>query len=105
MTTYEIPLTPQPQSFNIVLAGITYGMVLKWNNDPACNDWVLDIYDSSGDLIIGGIPLVTGVNLLEQYDYLNFGGALEVQTDHDTYAIPTFTNLGIDSHLYFITTP
>jgi hypothetical protein len=63
--------------------------------------WVVDLLDDQDNPVVSGIPLVTGANLLEQYDYLNFGGQLIVQTDHDVDKIPTFENLGDECHLYF----
>jgi hypothetical protein len=48
---------------------------------------------------------VPGIDLLEQFGYLNFGGELRVETDFDKNAPPTSANLGSQSHLYFVTTP
>lgn len=101
MTAFEIPLSSTPQKFDIQLAGVTYQMTLRWNVPSQV--WVLDIADNNSVRILDGIPLVTGANLLGQYDYLGFGGALYAQTDHDINATPTFDNLGETSHLYFIT--
>jgi hypothetical protein len=101
MTSYEIPLSPKPQAFSIALGGITYKMTLRWNVPASA--WMLDIADATGDLMVGSIPLVTGVDLLAQYAYLGFTGKLVVQTDNDSNAVPTFDNLGTTSHLYFIT--
>lgn len=103
----EIPLTPQQQRFSIQLASITYLMVMKWVNVDI-GGWTLDIYPSDAvpgtdEPIVGGIPLVTGTDLLDQYGYLNFGGSLVVQSDEKPAAVPTYTNLGLTSHLYFLT--
>lgn len=97
---YEIPLVANPQTFTISLAGINYKLLVQWNH--AAQSWTLDISDSNGNAIISGIPLITGADLLEQYEYLNFGGQLICETDGDATAIPTFTNLGTTSHLYFV---
>jgi hypothetical protein len=67
--------------------------------------WVLDIADGAGNDLACGIPLVTGKNLLGQYDYLGFVGQLWVASDGNTAAVPTFANLGIDSHVYWIVDP
>lgn len=96
---YEIPLSPEPQTFQIALAGVTYTLTLKWNVPANC--WVLDIEDQDGIQMISGIPLVTGSDLLEQYAYLGFGGTLTAETDHDTCAPPTYDNLGTTGHVYF----
>jgi hypothetical protein len=102
-TAYEIPLQPQAQSFRIQIAGVTYGMTVTWNNFNA--SWILDIVDVNNDPLVSGIPLITGTDLLAQYAYMGFGGSLYAQTDHDTYAVPTYANLGQQGHLYFVTNP
>lgn len=102
MANFEIPLSPEPQRFNITLSGAQYHMTVIWRNVET-GGWVLDIADFSGNPIIQGIPLVTGVNLLDQYAYLGFTGVLWVQTTADPDAVPTFDNLGVGSHLYWYT--
>lgn len=103
MPVQEIPLLPTPQKFSIVLNNTTYQATVLWRAADM-GGWVLDL--ATGDVgapIVSGIPLVTGVNLLEQYEYLGIGGSLIVQTDHDVDAVPTFDNLGSTAHLYFVT--
>ena len=99
---YEIPLTAAPQRFNIALQGVIYIIDLRWNH--MSSQWYIDIYDGDSSLLVGNTPLVTGVNLLEQYDFLGFGGELRMQTDGNTDQLPTYDNLGTDSHLYFVVT-
>jgi len=101
MTKYEIPLISDPQTFEITLAGTPYSLEVRWNK--ITTNWTLDISDVNGSTILTGIALTTGVDLLAQYAYLNFGGSLTVETDGDLTAIPTLDNLGIHSHLYFTT--
>jgi len=100
MTPYEVPLTNAPQTFAITLAGVQYQFTVKWCGPAAC--WTLDIADSSGNPLIGSIPLVTGTDLLGQYAYLGIGGGLEVQSDVNLYDVPDFNSLGISGHLYFL---
>ena len=102
MSVYEIPLTPSPQQFTIQLAGVTYTMRVRWI-DSVTGGWCLDIGDADNNPILSGVMLVTGADLLEQYAYLGFGGKLGVQTDNDLNAVPTYTNLGVNSHVYFVT--
>jgi hypothetical protein len=102
MTTYfEIPLSPQPETFNIALAGVTYGFTVRWNVQNA--SWIIDIADASGNPIVSGIPMVTGADLLEQFAYLGLNFALIAQTDNAPDVVPTFETLGQTSHLYAIT--
>ncbi|MDM9660801.1 phage baseplate plug family protein [Raoultella planticola] len=96
MALSEIPLSPNSQSFNITLAGVDYQMRVVWRG--VC--WFLDLMDSAGNLIIGGIPLITGADLLEQYAYLNLGFSLYVLCDDPASENPTQSDLGVKSHLY-----
>lgn len=99
-STFEIPLTAQPQTFLVALAGVQYQFTLFWR-DTTNGGWILDIADATGNPLITGMPLVTGVNLLAQYAYVGIPGELWVQTDAAD-APPTYTNLGTESHLYFV---
>lgn len=101
MATFEIPLTPEAQTFLVSLAGVQYQFTLQWRDAVNNGGWVLDIADSTGNPMVSGIPLVTGVDLLAQYDYLGINAELWVQTDAAD-AVPTYTNLGIQSHLYAV---
>jgi len=101
---YKIPLQPGvPQTFAATLDGLQYTLTLRYRDDPA-GGWVLDIGDNAGNPVVTGIPLVTGINLLEQYAHLGFVGGLYVQTTSDPDAVPTFDNLGGDALLYWVTT-
>lgn len=102
MAVYEVPLTPTPQKFFIQLGATTYRFTMSWNNAPN-GGWILDIASNQDVPILYGLALVTGANLLAQYDYLDFDGGLVVQTDYNKNAVPTFQNLGVQSHLYFLT--
>jgi hypothetical protein len=102
-TIFEVPLqVGTPQTLTITLGGIQYELTLIYRNVNE-GGWFLDIADQTGTPILQGIPLVTGVNLLEQYDYLEFGGQLWVQTSSDPDAVPTFENIGEDGLLYWVT--
>lgn len=102
MTPLEIPLQAVAQQLIVSLRGIEYRLTVYWSVPLDC--WVADFADPNGNDILTGIPLVTGADLFEQFDYLDLGlGALIVQTDHDQDAVPTFTNLGTTGHVYYIT--
>ncbi|WCM21355.1 hypothetical protein NDK50_07880 [Paraburkholderia bryophila] len=102
-TVYEIPLSAQPQTFAIAIAGTTYQLTITWNVVNA--SWIIDIADVSGNDILTGIPMVTGGDLLEQFGYLNFGFQLFCQTDNAPDVVPTFSDLGTTGHLYVSTNP
>lgn len=104
ISTYEIPLkVGTPQTFPVTLSQVEYQFTLKFC-DWDQGGWVLDIANAAGDLLVTGIPLTTGLDLLAPYPDLNFGGQLWVQTTSDPDAVPTFTNLGSDGLLYWVVT-
>lgn len=95
---YTIPLTPEPQSFGITLAGKEYRLTVRWFDAPEAG-WTLDIEEpEKAAFIVMGIPLVTGADLLEQFRYLEFSGELWVEGELP----PTLENLGTDVELVFI---
>jgi hypothetical protein len=102
MSLYKIPLTPAPQTFNINLADKEYRLTVRWNASHGSESWSLDIATADrGEPILSGIPIVTGVDLLGPYEYLNFGGALVCYSGSSDTA-PTFDNLGTENELLFV---
>lgn len=101
MTTFEIPLSHPPQRFTVPLNGSIYTLAVQWRDAPL-GGWFLDIADAQGVAIVSGLALVTGADLLAQFAYLGIGGKLIVATDHNTDALPTFANLGVMAHLYYV---
>ena len=103
METFLIPFQNVPQDFNITLANKEYRIVNKFNSAPE-GGWVIDIYDGETDEpLVMNIPMVTGCDLLEQYEYLGIQGKLIVYTDGDELAVPSESNLGVESNVYFKT--
>ena len=100
-TGFEIPLTPSPQQFWITLANAQYSLTVRWCWPASC--WTLDVADTAGAALATGLPLVGGDDLLTQLAYLGIGGSMIVATDGNFDADPTFDNLGVASHLYFVT--
>jgi hypothetical protein len=94
---YTIPLTPEPQSFAIVLAGKEYRLTVRWAETEE-GGWFLDIEESEQAApILMGLPLVTGCDLLGQFTYLEFGGELWVDSE-----LPArLDNLGTEVSLVF----
>lgn len=99
-TGFEIPLTPNSQTFSISLSGVQYRITLKWNSFAQL--WFLDFRDINNVDILLGVPVITGANLLEQYDYLQFGGEMYARTDDSPDTPPNFTNFGVTGHLYWV---
>ena len=99
MAIVEIPTQPKPQRFSILLGDRNVQLSLRWRDSPEAG-WTLDINELNGDGIIRGIPLVTGVNLLAQYQHI-ITGTLFVMSDVDAWATPTLDGLGSTGHLYY----
>lgn len=99
MNIQEIPLTPTNQQFAITLGEQQLNMRVMWRDEAG---WLLDLMDGAGAELVNSIPLVPGSNLLEQYSYLGITGALAVLVDNNEPELPTKTNLGIGSHLYYV---
>lgn len=101
MATYEIPLTPEPQTFAIDLGSKTYEMVLEWGY--VNNTWLVHMNDENGVRLLSSIPLVAGNDLLEPYAYMNLGGSLYARTDGQLFTPPSYENLGTLGHVFFVT--
>ena len=105
MTPYLIPTQPLAQQIQITLGTVAYNLVLRWNVPNA--SWMMDILDDNGDQILSGIPVVPGEDLLAPFAYLGIGGSvgageIQAQTTSDTFAVPTYANLGTDGNLYWL---
>lgn len=99
MAIREIPLQPLPQQFRVTLGEKQLQMVTRWRDAPEAG-WTLDICTSEGVPLIAGMMLVTGANLLAQYQHI-VPGLLFVASDVHPWDAPTFENLGVGSHLYY----
>lgn len=105
MSTFLVPVINSPQTFNINLGGIDYTLTCRWN-DAQDAGWILDISDSNSNVVLAGnIPLICGADILDGLEYLGIPGQLIVSTDGDPNAVPTYENLGVESNLYFVTSP
>lgn len=103
MNWFLIPLINGPQQFQIALAGVNYLLTVKWNPSNE-GGWVFDLADTdTSEPLISGQPLVTGVDLLADLQYLGIDGKLVVYTNGEPDAVPTFENLGNEANLYFLT--
>lgn len=102
MTWYQIPLSGNPESFQITLAGVNYLLTVKWN-DAADAGWEFDLaYADTNEPIVAGQPLITGNDCLAGLEYLGIGGMFVVYTNGDEAAVPTFENLGTQCNLFFV---
>lgn len=95
---YIVPLTPSPnQSFTCTIPidgkSISFKFILRYNTQAQY--WIMELYDIKNNTIIVSIPLICGLNLLEQYSYLRIGSAYIYKTDTTLISDkPDDTNLG-----------
>lgn len=89
-----------PQNLTATLGGVTYRLQLRWN--PPSNVWVANIADFAGNPLVNGVPLVTGADLLAQFAYLGFEGALIVTKDDGDPTPPNWDNFGTIGHLFWL---
>lgn len=99
MARYLIPLTAEPQSFTIALGGREYRLTLRWGTAPE-GGWLLDVAEAEGGtILVAGMALVTGVDLLAAHAHLGFGGMLWVYSPDDLP--PSEADLGTRTVLIF----
>lgn len=101
MTIFEIPLRSRAQKIKTEINGLEYGMFFRWNK--ASNCWIMDISNSDDTPLLSGVPLITGADLLEQFEYLGLGVKMVALTIGDIDAVPTFDNAGVEGKLFFAT--
>jgi hypothetical protein len=81
MSYQQIPLDNSPnQSMDITLSvdGSNINLSLFLYYSEIAGYWIMDI-KKDGTNVLTSIPLVTGLNLLEQYSYLRIGSAFLVK--------------------------
>lgn len=100
MVPFKIPTNGLPQQFDVTLSTITNKMKMNWN--PQAGTFILDILDKNQVPILSGLSLVTGSDLLSQFEYLGFSGSLLVQTSGAPDVLPTAENFGTLSNLYYL---
>lgn len=96
MAIFEIPLKVGAQEFITPLDGTSYHFRLLWR-DPV--GWFLDISTSDLVPLVLGISLVTGVNLIQQYQH-KIKGELWILTDN--LDNPDYQSVGNALKLYWI---
>jgi len=95
-----IPLTTNPnQTFISTLPidnkNIELKFYIRYNTEAEY--WTMSITDvSTQTLLIDSLPLLTGFNLLEQYDYMGIGKAFIIKSGSPNTENPDDTNLGTD---------
>lgn len=97
MSLQDIPLDTSPnQTWNVsvgINGGVSvYFITLRYNE--IAGYWTMTIYDSNQNLLVDSWPLVTGVNLFQQLDYLQIGSLYILNTGNASTDFPNNQNLG-----------
>lgn len=98
MAFFEIPLNPYPEKFGVTINAKDYLGSTRWSVPLQC--WVMALSDSQGVPILLNLPLIPGVDLLGQFEYLGLSAKLIATTDYDPAAAPGYSELGSVGHLY-----
>lgn len=98
--TYQIPLGTGSQSFSTKLGEQTYKITIIYRQADG-GGWFLDM-ETDAEAICG-IPLVTNVNLLEQFKYKAMGAALWCELSSHSRKVyePTYADMGRTLNLYW----
>ena len=106
MANQVIPLTTSPNNTFTCTVAVNgekkkFYFFLRYNTEARY--WVMDLSDENKVPIVSSIPLISGINLLEQYEYLQIGKAYLVKTDDSLLTdIPDDTNLSTDFALLWL---
>ena len=99
---YELPVEPRATLFENIIGGRVYRFRVQYRDEPEAG-WIFDISETT-DLpvpLVSGIPLVSGLDLLYQYEHLGFGFAL-VLVCKGGRDVPTFESLGVEDKVYLV---
>lgn len=98
MSWARIPLSNtafSAQTFKLTLGERNINILLKLRYHDLYSLWVMDIIDNgSGKELALGVPLVAGVDLLGQLQYLDIGSAYVVAVEPTDLQQPDNTTLG-----------
>lgn len=94
MALYEIPLLDRNQKFFIKLNKVNYQLKLVFRKR-----WYLDIYQTSAEPIALGIPLVSGIDILNPFSHV-INGSMYVQNLNEDES-QSFSDLGTNIKLFW----
>ena len=96
---YKIPVTSEPdQSFScsIPIGGKNTLLGFRIRYNDIARYWWMAISDSKGNMLLDSIPLLTGSNILGQYQYLSIGSAYIINNGNSLLSDPDESTLGTD---------
>lgn len=102
MSYYKIPITTAPNAtytFRVALKGDTINKDIRifLRYLDLYDLWMMDVYDDGQNkLLVAGIPLVPGVNMLGQHEYSDVGEAYIINAKNSDKMQPDNIGLGAD---------
>jgi hypothetical protein len=91
-----LALTNKPnQTFKTTIPGDTRNLsfILTQSYNAQAGYWVLGIYDVSKNPIVLNIPMLCGYDLLGQYQYMNIGSIVIINTGDQAQLNPDNINI------------
>lgn len=81
---YIVPVTNSPnQTFTSTIPvndkKLKLRFFIRYNTEQKC--WMMNLSNEEGNVLVSSIPLVCGLNSLEQQSYMNIGSAYVVKLD------------------------
>lgn len=86
--------------FQISLSGVLYTLIFRFNS--RMNVWSLDIADPSENVIVGGIPVLIGIDLFGQYVTGVPPGVVFANDDTNQGTQPSQFSFGFDHSLFYL---
>jgi hypothetical protein len=99
MSLQTIPVSSTPGqvfSTSVTINGAVQSFNCALSFNEIAEYWVLDIFDGNNNLLLSGVPLVTGLNLLRQYQYLGIGSIYLLNITGVNIDSPNSADLGTD---------
>ena len=97
MSQQVIPLDASPNQtwqVSVSINGTVQDFFVNLNFNEVAGYWVMEIADSNQNLLLSDVPLLCGLNLLQQYQYLQIGSLYLLNVGNDPSDSPNSTNLG-----------
>lgn len=102
MSLFECPTRVDlpAYGYQVQLDGITYGLNFTYND--RMSRWMISISDSSGNLLVGEVPVIVNYPLFDRYKVTGLpAGTLFAFDTANTNADPTRYELGDRVRLYY----
>jgi len=112
MADQLVSVTSQPYQYltaqlEVDGQALTLNLVVYWHYMSGY--WLVDVYAAQGDLLLSGVPLITGAypaaNLLGQQVYLSIGAAVIINQSSGQQDYPGINTLGSQFSLLWGDTP